>query len=194
MSQKNCNFYEIYQKANEKFNLLVKEFGATPEGGLWNGEVAQRTRYEQLSKVLDFKYEDVSVCDYGCGYGYYLSYLREVWKGWKGKYIGIDVSEGMIDTALATYGANDEQHVFFAGSRIKEPSDYIVASGVFNLKQDTSDELWKNYILQTIEHFDMNCKKGFAFNALTKYSDEDKLKRDLYYSDPLFLFDYCKRN
>jgi hypothetical protein len=36
--------------------------------------------------------------------------------------------------------------------------------------------------------------KGFAFNALTKYSDEDKMQDYLFYSDPLYLFDYCKKH
>ena len=36
--------------------------------------------------------------------------------------------------------------------------------------------------------------KGFAFNVLTKYSDKEYMQNNLYYADPLFLFDYCKRN
>ena len=36
--------------------------------------------------------------------------------------------------------------------------------------------------------------RGFASNFLTKYSDAGKMRFDLYYADPLFLFDYCKRN
>jgi len=37
-------------------------------------------------------------------------------------------------------------------------------------------------------------RKGFASNFLTKYSDLEKVRPHLYYADPLFLFDYCKRN
>jgi len=29
---------------------------------------------------------------------------------------------------------------------------------------------------------------------LTKYSDREYMKEYLYYADPLFIFDYCKRN
>jgi hypothetical protein len=35
---------------------------------------------------------------------------------------------------------------------------------------------------------------GFAFNCLTIYSDSDHRKSELYYADPLYLFDYCKKN
>ncbi len=37
-------------------------------------------------------------------------------------------------------------------------------------------------------------RKGFAFNCLTSYSDKERMREDLYYSDPCFLFDYCKRH
>jgi hypothetical protein len=36
--------------------------------------------------------------------------------------------------------------------------------------------------------------KGMAFNALTSYSDPEFMKPDLYYPDPLQVFDFCKRN
>ena len=34
---------------------------------------------------------------------------------------------------------------------------------------------------------------GFAFNCLTGYSDADRMRPDLYYGDPLWFFDLCKR-
>ena len=73
-------------------------------------------------------------------------------------------------------------------------SDYIVASGIFNVKNKTSESEWLHYILNTIEMMNQKSKKGFAFNILTKYSDKEYMKDYLYYADPLFLFDYCKRN
>jgi hypothetical protein len=35
---------------------------------------------------------------------------------------------------------------------------------------------------------------GFAFNHLSSYSDKEYMQSYLYYADPLFLFDYCKKN
>jgi hypothetical protein len=34
--------------------------------------------------------------------------------------------------------------------------------------------------------------RGFAFNALTAYSDADRQRPDLYYADPLELFGHCR--
>jgi hypothetical protein len=40
------------------------------------------------------------------------------------------------------------------------------------------------------------CSKGFSFNMLTKYSDPERMaeRPDLFFGDPLFFFDFCKRN
>jgi len=80
-----------------------------------------------------------------------------------------------------------------SNNEIKE-SDYIVASGIFNVKNEIIESEWLYYILSTIEIMNKKSKKGFAFNVLTKYSDKEYMKNYLYYADPLFLFDYCKRN
>ena len=72
--------------------------------------------------------------------------------------------------------------------------DYLVSSGIFNVKQAVSDKAWESYIIEVIRMFSQYARKGFAFNCLTKYSDEEYKKDYLYYADPLVLFDYCKRN
>jgi len=51
---------------------------------------------------------------------------------------------------------------------------------------------WKEYILETISILNQKSRLGFSFNALTKYSDVEFMKPELYYSDPSWLFDYCK--
>ena len=50
-------------------------------------------------------------------------------------------------------------------------ADYLVASGVFNIKLDASNADWTEYVLENLKKFDAWTKKGFAVNFLTKYSD-----------------------
>ena len=49
-------------------------------------------------------------------------------------------------------------------------------------------------MLSVLSEFNQLSLHGFSSNFLTKYSDADKMRSDLYYADPMFLFDYCKRN
>jgi hypothetical protein len=72
-------------------------------------------------------------------------------------------------------------------------SDYAVASGVLNVKQQAGDAEWASYVREIIADLAALGGRGFGFNALTLYSDADKRRPDLYYADPLELFDHCKR-
>jgi hypothetical protein len=74
------------------------------------------------------------------------------------------------------------------------PVDYVISSGIFNVKLALNSDDWINYIINTLHDFDSLSHKGFAFNALTSYSDVEYMRENLYYTDPLFIFDYCKRN
>ena len=49
-------------------------------------------------------------------------------------------------------------------------------------------------MLGVLDEFNRLSRRGFSSNFLTKYSDAEKMRPDLYYADPLFLFDQCKRN
>jgi hypothetical protein len=74
-----------------------------------------------------------------------------------------------------------------------EPADYTVASGIFNVRLDVSDSAWKDYVFRELETLAGLSRRGFSFNMLTSYSDADKMRPDLYYGDPRFFFDHCKR-
>ena len=97
----------------------------------------------------------------------------------------------MLKSYMAIWGGKFLQ--IKSNDEIKE-SDYLIASGIFNVKNEVSESEWLYYILNTIEMMNKKSKKGFAFNVLTKYSDKEYMRDYLYYADPLFLFDYCKRN
>ena len=85
------------------------------------------------------------------------------------------------------------QEVAFVGkAQDLSEADYTIASGIFNVKLQASSTEWEKYVLRTLEKISSLSKRGFAFNVLTKYSDTDLQRPDLYYADPLFLFDYCK--
>lgn len=71
-------------------------------------------------------------------------------------------------------------------------ADFSIASGIFNVKFSENDESWTKYILETLENMNQFSNNVFSFNLLTSYVD---FKKDhLYYGDPLFFFDYCKKN
>ena len=184
------NKIKINNIINQYYSKKIIEYGPTPSGVDWNGTSSQMIRLEQISKVI---LEDTfSISDIGCGYGKYYEYLNKRKKCFK--YFGYDLSTEMIKSANSLYGYYT--NVLFNNindiSEIRK-TDYIVSSGIFNVKLDIPDMEWLEYILDILNKINSKSIKGFAFNMLTKYSDKEYLRDNLYYGDPMFIFDYCKQ-
>lgn len=174
----------------EYYSRKLQVHGDTPLGVDWNGEESQRVRFDQLCKLIDFGADFFSLNDFGCGYGALLEYLQKRHANFA--YLGLDISLEMIKVAKKRQGL-DRRVRFVASSQPHETADYSVASGVFNVRLGSSDEEWENYLETTLDILDKTSVRGFAFNCLTLYSDEDKRRDYLYYADPGRLFALCKR-
>ena len=72
--------------------------------------------------------------------------------------------------------------------------DYTIACAIFNYKLTIDNPAWTKHVIQTLSTINRISEKGFSFNMLTSYSDKELMRDDLYYADPLFFFDYCKKN
>ncbi|WP_428026088.1 class I SAM-dependent methyltransferase [Arcobacter sp.] len=179
---------KVHQNINKYYTDKINQYGVTPKGVDWNSEESQFIRFDQLSKVITCT--GFSINDIGCGYGKYTDYLESKFKDFS--YVGYDLSEDMIISAQKKY-----PHYKFIKTNIQDEiqvSDYSIASGIFSVKMQHLEYEWLSYILSTLENLNNKSKKGFSFNMLTKYSDKEYMRNDLYYADPLFIFDYCKRN
>jgi hypothetical protein len=106
-------------------------------------------------------------------------------------YIGYDIVEDMVLAAqrrfLGVTGVSFTAHL----SEIPEV-DYAIACGVFNMKLKAEYNDWTEFVVDSLAEMNRLSKRGFSANFLTKYSDADRMRPDLYYADPSFLFDYCK--
>ena len=181
---------QILENVNDYYTRKIKEFGVSPRGVDWNSEDSQVLRFDQLCKIIDNS-APCSLLDYGCGYGALLDHLKKLGRAGI-TYTGFDISEEMIAQAKKIHGASeaawttkvDESEVF----------DYTVASGIFNVRLETPVAEWEQYVLDTIHKMNKHSARGFAFNVLTSYSDKEYMKDYLYYANPGFLFDYCKKN
>lgn len=172
------------------FGKRIEEFGASPRGVDWNSDASQNVRFDQLLKVIEGD-QHFTILDYGCGYGALADYLVE--KGFDADYYGYDIVESAIELARKLH-IGKPRRTFVAASTELTVCDYTVASGVFNVRGKQSFKDWTNYVIGILHHFNSLSRMGFASNFLTKYSDADRMRSDLYYADPLYLFDYCKRN
>jgi SAM-dependent methyltransferase len=171
------------------FDQRIREHGASPRGVDWNSEASQKIRFDQLLKVVEVP--RFSILDYGCGYGALADYLVE--KGYQAEYYGFDILESAIELALQVHSGKPRR-IFFSDKVKLTEVDYLVASGIFNIRGNQPVDIWTEHVINTLSLFNTLSRKGFSSNFLTKYSDADRMRPDLYYGDPCFLFDYCKRH
>lgn len=168
----------------------LRTFGPTAKGMDWRDESSQFMRFEQLLRNCDVK-NIRSLNDFGCGSGALLQYLRA--KNIDPAYTGVDWCADMVETARSI-NTGYPNSTFVLGDRFPGPSDFTVASGVFNVRLDFPANQWTKFVESVLVHLNDSSLRGFAFNMLTSYSDPDKMRPDLFYADPAIYFDYCRRN
>jgi SAM-dependent methyltransferase len=165
--------------------------GSIPQGVDWNSHESQQLRLTQLLRVIDDRDEKdsgYSILDYGCGYGALARRLLAC--SHRFRYVGFDVCTPMVEEARVA--VRDSRCTFTDRDETLERFDYVVASGIFNVRLDTITERWRTHVIATIGHLARLSRKGFAFNMLTLYADADKMHDYLYYADPGEYFRLCK--
>lgn len=173
----------------ELYTNNLEEFGISSKSVGWPNTEGHILRFEKLLGSFDFN-NQFSLNDLGCGYGAILDYFV-LKKLPINCYYGYDISQNMLDSLdISKYPmVTIAKH---CSSRLSTLADFSVASGIFNVKFDESEDKWLAYIIKTIDIMNEFSVKGFSFNLLTSYVEFKK--NHLYYGDPLFFFDYCKKN
>lgn len=178
---------KIISTVNDYYSQKITENGISSNGVDWNSIESHYMRFDVLTDYI--KDDTFSIIDFGCGYGELINYLTNIKKS-NFKYIGFDISSKMIEVAKSEFkGYNFTSDI----NTIDEKVDYVIANGIFNVKLETGFDEWTEYVVRTLDLLDKYSKKGFSFNILTSYSDKEYMKDYLYYADPLYFFDICKR-
>ena len=177
-------------KVKNYFTEKLNEHSATHRGVDWPSVESQEIRFAQLLHVIDAS-KKYSLLDFGSGYGGMYDYLIRL--GHDLHYVGYDIAESMVARGRELHPDNSD--CWFTSNIEELPMvDYAVVSGTFNMKLDADFEAWTQIVINALNRLNAYSTKGMAFNMLTKYSDADRMRPDLYYGDPCFFFDYCKRN
>lgn len=186
---------EMGHSIQDYFTEKITTYGANFSGVGWNSSARQELCFRQLIRICENPAtgtiaDNFSINDYGCGYGALIKYL--VTHNYKfSSYTGFDITKAMTDQAQELFKEN-KNYRFINDENALMVADYTIASGLLSLKLDNDKDQWEKYVLKLLDKFWKFTKKGLAFNSLTKYSDFELMRPELYYPDPCFLFDYCK--
>ena len=179
-------------KVAELYTENIRRIGSKSDAVGWTSEDGQRLRFEKLCTLIKERDDDESsISDYGCGYGSLLEYLVRERQTKVQRYVGYDVSEDMLDAARKQLDWFDGQLDLINSEIVDTVCDYAFVSGTFNVKFDASVTEWRESIEKALDNLHENTRKGFAFNLLSTYVDY--MEDHLFYGDPCYWFDLCKR-
>jgi hypothetical protein len=174
------------------YTANLAEHGTTSASVGWPDADAQLLRFDKLAYVIEVlaPQDEITVNDWGCGYGAMFRYLDERPDVRLGGYAGYDISADMLDAAQ-TY-VDDARARWIQNAHVTEAADFTFVSGTFNVRMDAGDEAWRSYIEKTLLELAARSQRGLAFNLLTTYVDWRK--DDLFYADPAHFFAFCREN
>jgi SAM-dependent methyltransferase len=179
---------DIFKPVVSFFSEALAKYGATPQAADWPDRDRQIRRFAELSRLFDMS-RSFDVMDYGCGYGAMLDYLQST--GVPAKYFGYDITDSMLSAARDAHPEIKDKFLSELPQGVNY--DYVVASGIFNVKREIPLSAWDQIVHETIDRFDALSRRGFAFNMLTSYRESQRKRPHLYYGDPLHYFDLCLR-
>ena len=174
----------------KNFENRLAKYGSDPRSAFWRNAEWQRKRFEILSHLFfkDDRQGGVSITDFGCGYGAFFNYLKDLPVMEGSTYTGIDLSSAMINHAQASITdprANFQQHLIST-----ETTDYTFVCGTYNMNMNADETEWTNYIKASLAQLWSRTTKALAFNLLR--SDTPEKFNGLFYTDVAEFLDYCR--
>ena len=167
------------------YEKSLEQHGTASMGVGWRDDESHRLRFRKLAAVIDTK-GPASINDLGCGYGVFLDFLLN-----EGidvtLFRGYDISPEMVSHARKLQPKGE----FHIGSALHLPADYCFACGIFNVRLQHEESTWLSHIENTLDNLDHFSTRRFSFNLLT--TDVDYRDTHLYYVDPPYFFDMCKK-
>ena len=132
---------DFYNKRVETYGLNSKSLG-------WLSYEQQNLRFDVLTTKLNL--ENKTILDIGCGFGDLAHYLLKRNVNFK-QYIGIDVSENMLDLAGKSFTSKSPvlfSKVDILKNEVIPESDVAIMSGVLNLRQShlSNSELLDSFL------------------------------------------------
>jgi SAM-dependent methyltransferase len=170
------------------YENTFKKFGNNFKGMNWPSKKGQYLRFKELIKIGNTS--NKTIHDVGCGNGELLKFFEKKKISFK-TYLGSDISKKIINQCKDNYKdiekVNFETIDILKNKKIKK-YDYVFASGIFNIKNNASQKLWKKHVFNIIDKIYRNSKVGCAFNLITPYTTYREKKLFYLSIDELLVF------
>lgn len=161
-----------YLKIAQHYDDCFKKHGDTHLGVDWPNLDDTFKRYQVMIEAIK---EDsiVSLLDFGCGTAELNSYIKKNNID-KIEYSGLDINESFYKASISKFPKN----TFYLLDILKNDNlplfDYIVCNGTFTEKKDLSQEEMSDFFMSVTKKIWNKCRKGIAFNLMSKHVDWER--------------------
>jgi SAM-dependent methyltransferase len=168
-----CHYQSLLHKHGESYRSLD-----------WGSRESQIKRFEILAGIGVGPGD--RVLDVGCGFADFNTWLIEHRPGVE--YSGVDLTPGMVEKAQARFpNATILNKTIFDLDLAIASFDYLVASGIFYLRNENPMQYMESTIAQMFNF----ANKGIAFNSLSAWS-KDKIDGE-FFAEPADVMIFCKK-
>ena len=140
-------------------------------------------KHLRFTKITDiFATDDhISVHDVGMGLADMYAFIRERWPGKTVEYSGTEILEEYVAASTERYPELRFHHRDIAEQAFEDRYDYVVMSGVFHQRRDSTIPAWESFAQDIIRNSFAMCRKGVAFNFISPFVDF--YQTQVYYSN-----------
>ncbi len=154
----------------------LERYGDSFRGaGYTRSEQEAAAMYDVMLDVVREKDEPVTLLDLGCGLAHLLDRIHASPLRRNVRYSGLDISRKYLDAAAVRHPGVAFLHMDILESDEALPDyDYIVLNGLFNFRGELPYERMLLYWQQMIAVAYKHCRKGIAFNVMSKIVDWER--------------------
>lgn len=127
-------------------------------------------RFTQLVEM--FKHEDfIEVHDVGMGLSAFYEFLKNNFPEKQIKYSGTEILKEYVTESKKVFPECKFYHRDLAEKAGEEKCDYLILSGVFHQRRDSTIPEWERFAQNILRNSFSMCKKGIAFNMISPFVD-----------------------
>jgi len=151
-----------FQIANV-YDKAFSEFGPVPQGSKWFSKSRQEERFKTIADIMCARVlGPKTICDYGCGYGAFLSYLETRADCNLKDYLGLDLSVEAIAYCKTHLSSHNSK--FICSTTPNRHFKCIAASGTFNYSVTQNTLEWEAFIMECLTKLWRRTSELLVFN------------------------------
>ena len=154
----------------------LRKYGDSFRGvGYTKSQQEAHDRYALMLDIVRETDEPVSVLDCGCGLAHLLDHINRHQAYRHIRYSGLDISSAYLETAKTRH----PQAEFILMDVLESDSglpdyDYVLLNGLFNYRGPIEQGQMLRYWEQLIAVMYRHCRRGMAFNVMSKIVDWER--------------------